>query len=82
MSDNTTTQVESFKAIEVKSQIIDKLTHGAWTPESTDGKRYHLFVKIYRGNGLEKAAGIEFEKEEDALMAQNLVHSVINEVLA
>lgn len=73
---------ESIKIIEVKSQIIDKLQQGAWQPESKDGKRYHLFVKIYRGNGLQKAAGIEFENEEDALMAQKLVHSVVNEVLA
>lgn len=73
---------ESVKIIEVKSEVIDKLQVGAWTPESTDGKRYHLFVKIYRGNGLQKAAGVEFEKEDDAKMAQKLVHGVVNEVLA
>lgn len=72
---------ESVKIIEVKSEVIDKLSIGALRA-ADGGKRYHLFVKIYRGNGLQKAAGVEFENEDDAKMAQKLVHSVVNEVLA
>ena len=73
--------LESVKTVEVKSDVIDKLSIGAWKPESNE-KRFHLFVKIYRGNGMQQAAGIEFDKEEDALNAQKLLHSVVNEVLA
>ena len=70
---------ESVKIIEVKSEIIDKMNVGAF---KSGDKRYHLFVKIYRGNGLQKAAGVEFDNEDDAKMAQKLVHGVVNEVLA
>lgn len=73
---------ESVKTIEIRSEVIDRLRVGAWKPDNGNGKRYYLFVKILLGNGLAKASGVEFDKEEDALMAQKIVHSVVNEVLA
>lgn len=73
--------LESVKTIEIKSDVIDRLAVGAYVPE-TDGKRFHLFVKLYNGKGTTQAAGMAFDSEEDALNAQKLLHNVVNEVLA
>lgn len=75
-------KVQSVKVTEVNSEVIDKLAVGAWSPQSGDGKRYRLFVKIYTGDGLNKASGIEFDQKEDAEAAQKVLHSVLNEVFA
>lgn len=77
MNDN---MLETNKTIEVKSDVIDRRKTGVHQLDG--GRRYHLFVNIYRGDGQKRAAGIEFDNEEDAKNAQKLLHSVLNEVLA